>query len=242
MSTLPYIIGNAAMSIDGKIAPSDRSRLAISCSEDFSLRDQIRTYADGVLVGGQTLLSDQPSLCLKDPSLIRQRTARGLSAQPAGLAVCGIRSPSPDNAFFHAQNSRRLIAAGRQFSGEYQNCTVYRSEKDRPDMTEAMQFFASCGIRTILAEGGGTLLFQLLKEKLMREFYLSVHPVIIGGAASPTPFDGEGFSADSIPRIQIVERSMLSDGGMTFHCIIGDDPPRSVYQNNQFKWTTEELS
>lgn len=240
MSSLPYIIGNIAMSLDGKIAPCDRSRLNISCQEDFALRDQIRTYVDGVLIGGQTLLSDQPSLRLKQAELIRQRTARGLSPQPAGLAVCGVRSPSADNPFFHVPDSKRLIAAGRQFSGEYPDCTVYRSEKDRPDMKEAMQFFASCGIRTILAEGGGTLLFRLLEAELMHEFYLSIHPIVIGGAAAPTPFDGEGFSADRIRSVRIVSRSALSDGGMTYHCIIGAAAPGTTYQNHIFELNSEE--
>lgn len=232
----PLIIGNAALSLDGKIAPYDRSRLSISCAEDFSLRDQFRAWTDGVLIGGQTLLSDSPSLLLKDKTLLAERAARGLTPQPAGIALCGRRSPSPDNRFFHAENSRRIIFAGSGFEGEYDGCEVYRAKGELPEIVPAMEKAYSLGIRTILAEGGGTLLFNLLESGLMKEFYLSVHPIIIGGAEAPTVFDGKGFSAGNVRKLTVVGTSSLSDGGMTYHCTVDGALPATEYKNNILKF------
>lgn len=232
----PLIIGNAALSLDGKIAPYDRSRLNISCADDFSLRDELRAWTDGVMIGGQTLLSDSPGLLLKDRELLAQRTARGLTQQPAGIAVCGKRSPSSDNRFFHAENSRRIIFAGSGFQGEYEWCEVYRFAGERPDITLAMEKAYSLGIRTILAEGGGTLLFNLLAGGLMKEFYLSIHPIIIGGSEAPTVFDGKGFSGNNVRKLTVVGTSRLSDGGMTYHCTVDGAKPATEYKNNHLKF------
>lgn len=232
----PLIIGNAALSLDGKIAPYDRSRLNISCADDFSLRDGLRAWTDGVMIGGQTLLSDSPGLLLKDRELLVQRAARGLTPQPAGIAVCGKRSPSSENRFFHAENSRRIIFAGSGFQGEYEGCEVYRFAGERPDITLAMEKAYSLGIRTILAEGGGTLLFNLLAGGLMKEFYLSIHPIIIGGSGAPTVFDGEGFSGNNVRKLTVVGTSKLSDGGMTYHCTVDGAKPATEYKNNHLKF------
>ena len=237
----PYIIGNAALSFDGKIAPYDRSRLSISCDEDFSLRNQLRAWVDGVLISGQTLLSDSPSLLLKDSALLSERAARGLSPQPAGIAICGSRGPEPDNRFLHAENSRRIIFAGRNFCQDHYECEVYRSESDRPDIRISMEKAYELGMRTILAEGGGTLLFSLLESGLMKEFYLSIHPIIIGGACAPTVFDGRGFSGDNVRKLTIISTSALPDGGMTYHCTVSGAAPKTEYHDNIFKFTEVTL-
>lgn len=236
MSKLPFIIGNMATSFDGKLAPFDRSRLHMSCKEDFDLRDQIRTWVDGVLIGGTTLLSDNPTLTVKSEELKARRIERGLTMQPAGIALCGHRAPSPDNNFFVPRDSRRIILAGSDFNGNYDDvcCEIYKFDTKRPDIREAMKKLYERGITTILAEGGGTLMYHLLKEGLMSEFYVSVHPIIIGGGSSPTMFDGDGFSANEIRKINIIDNFHLSDGGIIYHCTVGNVKPRTGFWDNNF--------
>jgi len=59
-----YVVVNAAMRVDGKLASRRREQLAISGSEDFDRVDRIRAAADGVMVGVGTVLADDPHLTL----------------------------------------------------------------------------------------------------------------------------------------------------------------------------------
>lgn len=234
MTNIPIIVGNIAASLDGKIAPFDRSRLNISCKEDFDLRDEIRTAVDGVLVGGVTLINDGPLLTLKNNELIERRIKAGRSSQPAGIALCGKRMPDVGNPFFSARDSRRIIICGREAVADYTGHEIIRCGNERPDICEAMEMLYQRGIRSLMVEGGGTVMFEFLKLGLMQEFYLSIHPIIIGGATAPTIFDGKGFAANEIGRVSIEDCWPLSDGGCTYHCTINGYQCRTNYLNKKF--------
>ncbi len=52
----PYTFINIAMTADGKIDTSERKGSTISSNRDKERVDQLRAAADGILVGGRTLL------------------------------------------------------------------------------------------------------------------------------------------------------------------------------------------
>jgi len=225
MNNLPVIIGNIASSLDGKIAPFDRSRMTISVEEDFRLRDIIRTMTDGVLVGGTTLNKDNPTLTIKNPDLVNKRIEMGKTPQPAGIALCGKNLPDKNNRFFSAVNSRRIIICGSSSKPEFPECEIIQTGEERPDITEAMKILYDKGIQSLMVEGGGTIMFEFLRLKLMKEFFVSIHPVIVGGSSSPTTFDGDGFSICDVQRLNIVSTKVMSDGGTIYHCTVGDYEP-----------------
>ena len=59
----PYVILNAAMTLDGKIATKTGSS-EISGPEDLERVHEIRKNADGIMVGIGTVLADDPLLIL----------------------------------------------------------------------------------------------------------------------------------------------------------------------------------
>jgi len=238
---LPLIIGNIASSLDGKIAPYDRSRMTISCQDDFDLRDAVRAKVDAVLIGGNTLVCDSPSLRLKSQVLIEERIALGLTPQPAGVAVCGRTVPDEDNAFFKAVDSRRILICGNDFHKDLPNCEIIKHNTLRPDISKAMKQLFESGIYTILVEGGGSIMFEFLRLGLMKEIYVSIHPIIIGGSNSPTIVDGQGFGSEDVKRLAVVETFPLSDGGITYHCVIEGCEPITNYRNKQFNIRRNQL-
>ena len=54
----PYTFINIAMTADGKIDTFERKGAAISSKRDKERVDQLRALADGILVGGRTLLDE----------------------------------------------------------------------------------------------------------------------------------------------------------------------------------------
>ena len=62
----PYIIINCAMSSDGKIALPSRKQIRISSREDIERVYKLRNECDAVLVGIETILSDNPKLTVNE--------------------------------------------------------------------------------------------------------------------------------------------------------------------------------
>ena len=58
----PRVIINCAMTADGKIALPNRKQLKISSEEDINRMYKLRNECDAVLVGIETILSDDPKL------------------------------------------------------------------------------------------------------------------------------------------------------------------------------------
>ena len=69
----PYTFINVAMTADGKIDTFERKGAAISSKRDKQRVDELRAAADGILVGGKTLLEESPKLTVKSEALREDR-------------------------------------------------------------------------------------------------------------------------------------------------------------------------
>src|ERR1041384_3211883 len=78
----PFVFINVAMTADGKIDTFERKGSAISSARDKERVDQLRAGADAIMVGGRTLLDEDPKLTVKSETLRAERVARGLSPNP----------------------------------------------------------------------------------------------------------------------------------------------------------------
>ena len=65
----PYVFINVAMTADGKIDTFERKGAAISSQRDKERVDQLRAESDAVMVGGKTLLDEDPKLTVKSEEL-----------------------------------------------------------------------------------------------------------------------------------------------------------------------------
>ena len=59
------------MSADGKIATKERKQLKISGKNDFKRVDILKTHVDAIMVGINTVISDDPSLTIKSEDNIK---------------------------------------------------------------------------------------------------------------------------------------------------------------------------
>ena len=97
----PYLIVNVAMSLDGKIDTAARKGAAISSTADKARVDRLRASVDAVLVGGRTLLEEDPQLTVKSAELRTERLARGLPENPAKVALVSVADIDPRGAFMN---------------------------------------------------------------------------------------------------------------------------------------------
>ena len=83
----PYVLVNMAVTADGKTDSRERRGARISGPADTARVDRLRAAADAVMVGGRTLMGEDPRLTVRDAAMSRGRLEAGRTAQPAKVGV-----------------------------------------------------------------------------------------------------------------------------------------------------------
>ncbi len=91
----PFVFINMAVTADGKTDTVERRGASISSRRDKQRVDGLRAGADAVMVGGRTLLEEDPALTVKSEALRAERAARGLSPNPAKVGIVTRAAPGP---------------------------------------------------------------------------------------------------------------------------------------------------
>ena len=220
----PTVLVNVAMSADGKIDSFARQGSMISSAEDSARVDRLRTGVDAVLVGGRTLLDQDPRLTLKSSELRQERLKRGLPENPAKVGVVTVADLKPDCRFLTFGPARKLIYTTAQ-TGPQQvaalaagGAEVFVLGERRVDLAAMLASLHTLGVRSLLVEGGGTLIAGLFRLDLVDELTIYVAPRILGGATAPTPVDGPGIPLERAPRLQLLSVEPFdTEGGILIH-------------------------
>jgi len=219
----PTVVVNVAMTADGKIDTVARQGAAISSPLDFERVDRLRADSDAVMVGGRTLLREDPRLTVKSADLRAERRARGLEENPVKVGIVSNATLRVDSRFLTAGPARVIIFTTQRTSRQQivrlreQGAQVFVMGDRRVDLAAAMQRLAEIGVKRVLVEGGGTLNAVLLSQDLVDEVYLYVAPLIFGGADAPTLADGVGLQREAAIRLQLRSVEDLGDGGIVVH-------------------------
>jgi riboflavin-specific deaminase-like protein len=218
LTSRPYVLINVAASVDGKIDTVERRGAAISSAADRERVDALRAGVDAVMVGGRTLLEEDPRLTVKSAALRAERVSRGESEQPTKVGVLSRPELLRPNARFLTDGPARITL----FCPESGGCTqpgveLFRMGNRRVDLTAAMHKLAELGIHRVLVEGGGTLNFELLRLGLVDEVQVFIAPTIFGGASAPTLADGPGGLALRLSRADV---QTWPDGGVLLRYMV----------------------
>lgn len=222
MGTLdrPYVLLNAAATVDGKIDTAARQGAKISSDTDWSRVDALRAEVDAVLVGGRTLLGEDPGLTVKSAELRRQRKAAGRAENPVKVGVVSNAAIDLESRFlndgaaqvilFTTDRTPRVQIESLQARG----AQVYVESSPRVDLVQAMRRLKSAGVDRILLEGGGTLNAAMFELGLINEVRLYLAPMIFGGADTPTLADGIGFPREQAVQLELQKTESFPDGGI----------------------------
>ena len=197
-----------AMTADGKISDQHNNPARFSSAEDLAhLERQIAT-ADGVLFGAQTLRAYGTTMRVLQPQLLQERLAKGLEAQPVQI-VCSASGKLDTGLKFFSQPVPRWLLTTNHGSLAWQakNTSFFdriliaeNHNNSKIDWNRAMAELKNLGLNRLAILGGGNLAASLLAENMIDEFWLTVCPLIFGGANSPTPIEGLGLLAqDAVP-------------------------------------------
>lgn len=193
------------MSADGKIALSTRKQTRISNEEDMKRVHDLRNQCDAILVGIGTVLSDDPKLTVKE-SIIPDPN------HPTRI-VLDSNGRIPGDAEVLSSESPTIIVVSETCERKIDGAETIVCGKEQVDIPRLLEILDKKGIRTLLVEGGETMIWSFLKQKLAHELYIFVGSMIIGGIKSPTPCGGEGAKTekDIIP-LTLQEVRKIGDG------------------------------
>ncbi|MEG4535210.1 dihydrofolate reductase family protein [Microcoleus sp. D2_18a_D3] len=213
--TEPHATVILAISADGKIADAVRSPARFGSANDKAHLEQQVAASDAVLFGNGTLQAYGTTMRVISPELVKQREQQGKPPQPVQI-VCS-RSPQFDpNLRFFQQPVPRWLLTGQDSrhtalpfpypmtNSKFDRIIYAKTAGEEIDWIDAFQQLTSFGIKRLAILGGGKLVASVLAAGLVDELWLTVCPLILGGADAPTPVEGEGFLADLAPKLELL--------------------------------------
>ncbi len=231
-SERPFVSLNMASSIDGKITTREREKFRFGSDEDRDLMQQLRSRADAVLIGRGTLFDEDPRLVLTDPGHIARRRQLKGSPQPIKvLTSASLDFPVEDSRFFTCPESEKIVfttadadpAAIQRLQRFARVVQIPATAGGRVDLEQVVRAMPELGIEHLLLEGGGILNFAMLEADLIDEIYLTLCPVVIGGAGAQTTFEGAGFTRETARRLSLQSLRMNKGGEIFLHYAVKRD-------------------
>jgi 2,5-diamino-6-(ribosylamino)-4(3H)-pyrimidinone 5'-phosphate reductase len=226
----PFVTINTAMTVDGKIDTVERTGAVISSPRDWERVDRLRAESDAVMVGGHTLLGDDPRLTIKSPALRNERRARGLDENPIKVGIISkIEDPQAGPTLHEASRfitsgpARRIIFTTDQTNPAQSarlralGAEVYVMGEHRVDLAVALRQLYRLGVRRLLVEGGSTLNAELLAQRLVDEIYLYLAPLIFGGTSAPTLAGGDGLKGEDAISLRLLDLEKIDDNAILLH-------------------------
>lgn len=222
----PFVSINVAMTADGKIDTFQRKGAAISSERDKERVDHLRAEADAVMVGGKTLLEEDPKLTIKSDALRAERLASGLSPNPMKVGIVTEARLEPNSQFLNTGPASIVIFTTRWTSKYHisllksRGVDVYVDDSEKVNLLRALETLKEIGVERLMVEGGATLNFELLRLGLVDEVTAYVAPMIFGGANAPTMAAGSGLERGEAIPMKLVSAEAWEDGGVLLRYVL----------------------
>jgi 2,5-diamino-6-(ribosylamino)-4(3H)-pyrimidinone 5'-phosphate reductase len=208
----PYVLINCAMSIDGKIAQPSGKQMKISSEEDLKRMYNLRNKSDAVLVGINTVLSDDPKLTVKEKYVKNPK-------QPIRI-VLDTFCRTPEGSEVINDSTKTIIAVGSDCNKKFgKNVEIIKCKTNKEnliDLKYLLDALSKRGIKKLMVEGGTTVINNFLKEGLVDDFYIFVGSMIIGGKNTPTLVDKD-FKCI---KLKLVETKKIGSGILLHYRLI----------------------
>ena len=174
---MPFVTIKVAMSADGRIATSSGDSKYITSTEARKAVHQLRTEADAVLVGVNTVIRDNPQLTPrlvqgKDPlkivldSTLKMPEKCNLMKEPSKLLVATTNKAS-----------KSKLDALRQ---KGVNIVILNQKNGMVDLKQLMEELGKREITSVMIEGGTEVNSSAIKAGIVDKIVIFAAPKIIG--------------------------------------------------------------
>lgn len=187
---MPYITLKSATSLDGKIATVSGESKWITSEESRLDVHKYRHQHDGILVGINTILKDDPELTTRLPLG---------GKNPIRIVLdTNLRTPL-DAKLVNDNKAQTWIIVGQNVATEKIKAMQekYAEVIEMPstvlDTLDVLKVLGEKGITSLFVEGGSQINGSFIKAKAINQVITYIAPKIIGGASAPTSIGGAGF-------------------------------------------------
>lgn len=185
---------NMVISVDGAVAGADGLSRSVSTPADMRVFSVVRSLADAVVVGAQTVRSERLTRMSPKPAHLNQRHARGQADVPVMVIVTSSgdlpwdrineRGTSPVWVATNTSDPQVLAELRRHADEVLAGIESPQAVKDA---------LVARGLRRIVCEGGPSVLAQWMDTGLIDEMCLTVSPKLLSAPGAPRLF-GEGIA------------------------------------------------
>lgn len=162
----PWVLAKVACTMDARL--TRRADRWLSGEESLCYAHRLRLESDAVLIGGNTLRWDNPSLTVRTPGV----PIPAVKQQPLRVVLTRNRSALPaDAAVFTDAHAGRTL--------------VFENVDDLPALLSRL--YCEHGVVQLMTECGGRLLRQFLESGLINEWVQVQTPWFSGGAEELLP-------------------------------------------------------
>ena len=208
-SNRPYVAINMVTTVDGKATNLAGKAYTLGSRTDRFVMRRIRSAADGVLNGAETLRRERVN-----PGVPKElepiRLARGLSTQPVALTLTASCNLPLDRTFFQSREFQKAVVTTQHAPPEKvaalaEHARILRAGEYTVDLRLMMRLLVEdLGIRRLVVEGGPTLNAELISMGLVDELFWTVTPKILAGPAERTMVEGSPLPSEERPGMELV--------------------------------------
>jgi 2,5-diamino-6-(ribosylamino)-4(3H)-pyrimidinone 5'-phosphate reductase len=202
LQTRPRVTVHFAVTLDGKVSTPGYTPARFTSANDKRRLLQVRSENDAVMVAKGTLETDRMSLGIPDRALRNERLRRGTSEEPLRVIVSARGDIRRDLPVFQYPGAPIVLYSTSKIAGAKRaeleaKAAIYEAGKDQVDLLYVMShLFLHYQVRTVVCEGGPTLVRSLAEVDLIDRIVLTVAAKIFGGRLAPTL---TGLPSDFLP-------------------------------------------
>jgi riboflavin-specific deaminase-like protein len=179
--TRPYVVANMVESVDGRATVAGRSG-PLGGDADREVFHALRGAVDAVFTGTGTLRAENYGRLVRSPERRELRVAAGLDPEPVAVVVSRRGRIPWEIPLFAEPEQRAIVFSETPVTPPPRveaQVEVLELEDARP-VVVLERLRADYGIRSVLSEGGPTLLAGLVAEEVLDELFVTVAPLLAG--------------------------------------------------------------
>lgn len=210
----PYVIANMVASVDGRATLGGRSG-GLGNDTDHELFLDLRTQTDAVMAGTATLAIERYGPLIRSAARREQRRALGLEETPAAVTATRSMELPVQVPLFQDPDSRIIVLTSSERPPPPCPATLFaeRVGDGAIDLVAGMKRLREAhGIRSLLLEGGPTLLAAMTAAGVVDELFLTGSPTLVGSSDQPAILEGPALEEP----IELELVSLLRDGSYLF--------------------------
>jgi len=178
----PFVALKAGMTLDGRIATSTGESKWITSLKQRKAARNLRRFFDGVLVGYETAIQDNPIL-LPEPGTARPYTRVVLDSHLRLPHSCRlVKSARRNPLILVGGESAEVRRRGLESRGV--DVVIVETPGGRVSLEAALAALFERGITALMVEGGSEVMGSFVREKLFDELVIFRAPMVLGGRGS----------------------------------------------------------